>query len=258
MTLFVEKIVGAASVQDLGRVSFASHAVPRGGALVRALLRAANAAIGNEDGAACIEIFGRAWFVAERAVRVATEDGAVRALAAGERVVVDPVASLRARYLAIDGGVDAPVVLGSRSAFLGETLRVGDRVDARAASRASRVARAEPFERAGPIRVIVGPDLPEAGERIARARWRVSASSDRKGTRLEPLGARVAQQIPASLPSSPMVAGAIELPPSGDPIVIGPDGPTTGGYALVATIARDDLDRFHARPFGAEVAFQIV
>jgi allophanate hydrolase subunit 2 len=107
------------------------------------------------------------------------------------------------------------------------------------------------------VRIVAGPDLPELAASLASHAWRISASSDRKGTRLE--GAVVREMdIPASLPSSPMIVGAIQLPPSGAPIVIGPDGPTTGGYALVACIVRGDLDRFHARPLGAEVTLQIV
>ncbi len=256
MTLIVEKILGSASVQDLGREGFASHAVPRAGAMVRALARNANAALGNDERAACVEIFGRAIFRAEQATRVATEDGAVHALEVGERITVDPITSLRVRYLAIEGGVDAPVVLGSRSAFVGDTLHASDHIACANASVHDRIARASRFDAGGPVRIVAGPDLPELAASLASRAWRISASSDRKGTRLE--GALRAIDIPASLPSSPMIVGAIQLPPSGAPIVIGPEGPTTGGYALVACIVRGDLDRFHARPLGSEVTLQIV
>jgi allophanate hydrolase subunit 2 len=54
-----------------------------------------------------------------------------------------------------------------------------------------------------------------------------------------------------------MVAGAIEVPPSGAPIVLGPDHPTTGGYPVLAVILRADLGRFHAVPLGAPVRFRL-
>ena len=57
------------------------------------------------------------------------------------------------------------------------------------------------------------------------------------------------------MPSSPTVVGAIQLPHGGAPIVIGPDGPVTGGYPIVAVVASADLDAFHALPLGAEVIF---
>lgn len=254
MTLVVRKVLGLATVQDLGRVGFASQAVPRGGALVRALARRANTAVGNDDHAACIEIFGKLVVVAERDVRVATEDGTVRDLGAGEELVIDAVSSLRARYLAIAGGVDAPLVLGSRSSFLGAKLNAGDRIAVRSGERSAGRAH-EALDAAGPVRIVLGPDHPEAGRALTRATWRIAPSSDRAGTRLE--GSRIVMTMPASLPSSPMVCGAIQLPPSGLPIVIGPDGPTTGGYAIVAVIVRADLDRLHARPLGASIAFAL-
>ncbi len=254
MTLLVRKVLGLATIQDLGRVGFASQAVPRGGALVRSLARRANAAVGNDEGAACVEIFGKLVATAERDVRVASEDGIVRDVRAGEDIVVDAVSALRVRYLAIAGGIDAPLVLGSRSSFLGAKLSAGDRIAS--VSRERGVTRSrDAFDAAGPVRIVLGPDHPEAGKALRRTTWRIAPSSDRTGTRLE--GSRIAMAMPASLPSSPMVCGAIQLPPSGLPIVIGPDGPTTGGYAIVGVIVRGDLDRFHARPLGAPISFAL-
>jgi allophanate hydrolase subunit 2 len=265
MTLVVRKVLGAATVQDLGRVGFASHGVPRGGALVRCLARRANAAVGNRADAACVEIFGRLVIAAERDVRVATEDGAVHALRSGQELVVAPNASLRARYVAIEGGVSAPRILGSRATFIacgiGEMLRAGDDIENGDAVGDGIGIGDGVRDRdgvgigIGEVAIIAGPDRLDVMDALART-WRISASCDRTGTRLE--GAPIARAIPATLPSSPLVVGAIQLPPSGAPIVIGPDGPTTGGYAIVAVIARASLDRFHARPLGASVTFRVV
>jgi allophanate hydrolase subunit 2 len=251
--LTVRSLAGVATVQDLGRAGLLSHGVPRGGALVRALAARANAAAGNAEDAACVEVFGRLVVVAEQDVLVATERGA-RSLGAGEGLVIDPDPRVRARYLAIAGGVDAPRVLGSRSTLavcgIGRPLRAGDRI--LSAGEPGTVATPKAFAE-GPIAIVPGPDGPAAARALASAKWRIGAASDRTGTRLE--GPRIDRPPSGRLPSSPMVCGAIELPAAGAPIVIGPDGPTTGGYPIVAVIAGADLDRFHALPVGASVAF---
>jgi allophanate hydrolase subunit 2 len=53
-----------------------------------------------------------------------------------------------------------------------------------------------------------------------------------------------------------MVQGAIQVPRSGQPIVLGPDHPTTGGYPVIATLVRADLGAFHAIPIGGELRFK--
>ena len=255
--MVVRKIAGLATIQDEGRVGFASHGVPRGGALVRSLARRANAAVGNADGAACVEIFGRLLCVAEREVLVATERGDARTLRAGEELALDPDPSVRVRYLAIAGGVTAPLRLGSRStllvAGLGRALRAGDAIESAGPSDAPRSLAAEEWR--GPIRLVAGPDHPDLANVIASRPWRIGAASDRTGTRLE--GDPIARP-PVATRSSPMVCGAMQLPPSGTPIVIGPDGPTTGGYPIVAVLARTGRDRFHALPIGAAVRFEVL
>jgi allophanate hydrolase subunit 2 len=251
--IIVRKILGLAAVQDEGRVGLASQGVPRSGFLVRSLAHAANAAAGNDPDAACIEIFGRFACVAESNVDVATERGEARVLRAGEELVIDPDPRVRVRYLAIAGGVDAPVFLGSRSTFaacgLGREIRKGDRIGGAGSAVRDRLAPATTAS--GPIRVVLGPDA--GGEAILGQTFRISTTSDRTGTRLE--SAARLPTSPGTMPSSPTVVGAVQLPHGGAPIVIGPDGPVTGGYPIVAVIASSDLDAFHALPLGAPVQF---
>lgn len=253
--IVVRKILGLATVQDAGRVGFASQGVPRSGFLVHALAHAANAAAGNDADASCIEIFGRLSCVAESdVVVVADERGEVRELRAGQELVIEPDPRLRARYLAIAGGVDAPVFLGSRSTLsacgLGREIRRGDRIASARWAVRDREAPA-PLPTPGPVRVVRGPD-PGAESIIGRT-FRISTTSDRTGTRLE-TSARIPTS-PNTFPSSPTTVGAIQLPHGGAPIVIGPDGPVTGGYPIIAVIASADLDAFHALPLGSEVVF---
>ena len=251
--ILVRKILGRATVQDGGRVGYASQGIPRSGFLVHALAHAANAAAGNDHDATCVEIFGRFSCVAEADVVVASERGDVRELAAGEELVVEPDPRLRVRYLAIAGGVAAPLFLGSYATLaacgLGREIRPGDRLAI--ANWAVRDRATPPPLARGPIRVVLGPDA--GGEAIVGKTFRISTTSDRTGTRLES-DARLPTSS-GTTPSSPTVIGAIQLPHGGAPIVIGPDGPVTGGYPIVAVIASADVDRFHALPLGAEVVF---
>jgi allophanate hydrolase subunit 2 len=104
---------------------------------------------------------------------------------------------------------------------------------------------------------VVGPDdarfSPEALHVLLGEPFSLSPSSDRTGSRL--VGPPLPRLDADDLASAPMVAGAIEVPASGDPIVLGPDHPTTGGYPVLAVIVRADLGRFHARPVGATIRF---
>ena len=160
-----------------------------------------------------------------------------------------------------------PVVLGGRGTLVGarlggldgRALRKGDvlRASTSPAAELARACAPAPLA-ARPIRVVPGPDLaafaPEALASLTSQPWSLSARSDRTGTRL--VGPRIAYRGEApALDTTPMVAGALELPPSGEPIVLGPDHPTTGGYPVIAVVARIDLGRFHAIPLGGEVRF---
>ncbi|MEO8699851.1 MAG: biotin-dependent carboxyltransferase family protein [Kofleriaceae bacterium] len=235
MTIVVTRAIGLVSIQDLGRPGRMHEALAPGGALVPELLVAANRAAGNADGAAAIEVCGK--------LVVTTETGA------SIEVVSEP---LRVAYLAIRGGVDAPVVLGSRStqrsAGIGALLRAGDRI-------AGDPVPPIPWDPGdAPIRVIPGPDeVPGALDHLLATGYRISPQSDRVGTRLD--GPAIA--TPADgWPSRPMVRGAIELPGDGKPVVLGPEHPTTGGYPIIAVIAQADLGRFFAIRLGGTVRFR--
>jgi allophanate hydrolase subunit 2 len=82
------------------------------------------------------------------------------------------------------------------------------------------------------------------------ADYRVSPTSNRVGTRLD--GPRL-PAVPSR--SRPMIIGAIEVPPDGAPIILGPEHPVTGGYAVVGVVAHDDLDAAFAIPLGGRIRF---
>jgi allophanate hydrolase subunit 2 len=104
-----------------------------------------------------------------------------------------------------------------------------------------------------------GPDLDafEAGalDQLTSAAYRVLPSSDRVGTRLA--GPVLARRADYREVSRPMVRGALEVPRDGQPIVLGPEHPTTGGYPILAVIASAELGRFHAIRLGGAVRFAV-
>jgi allophanate hydrolase subunit 2 len=110
------------------------------------------------------------------------------------------------------------------------------------------------------VRVLPGPDAPRLGgaalEALLSGTFTVSPLGDRVGRRLA--GPRIRHADGAAGGSSPMVRGAIQVPPSGEPIVLGPDHPTLGGYPVLAVVARVDLGRLGARRPGDAVRFQQV
>lgn len=276
MTLVVVKAVGLVTVQDLGRSGYMHLAMPPGGALVPELLVAANRAVHNADGAAALEVQGQLVVRAEAAMVVATDlDVSPRELAAGDPLTIES-GPRRSTYLAIRGGIAAPIVLGGRGALLcaelGRPLRAGDVVRADESGTAQRPSsssapaqlaaigtRSASAETPTRITVIPGPDLDafstEALERLVSAPYRVLPSSDRVGTRLA--GASLARTASYRERSRPMVIGALEVPGDGQPIVLGPEHPTTGGYPIIAVIATAELGRFFAIRLGGWVQFEL-
>jgi allophanate hydrolase subunit 2 len=255
--LTIVRVFGIVTVQDLGRPGYMHEAVPPGGALVPTLLIAANRRAGNPDGAAAIEILGQAKLRAESDLWIATDSADARELCAGEELEVASEPR-RVAYVAPRGGVDVPIVLGGRGALvcaaIGPILRAGARI----AIGSERGDVREPDELGdGPIRVVPGPDLAAfedgALDLLRSAPYRVLPVSDRIGTRLQ--GAALAHRAGYVNVSRPMVNGAIEVPSDGQPIVLGPENPTTGGYPLIGVIASADLDRFYATRLGGSVRF---
>ena len=258
MSVIVVRALGLVTVQDLGRPGRMHEAVPAGGALVPDRLIAANRRVQNPDDAPALEVLGQLVLRADGALEVATDTLAARGLAAGAELAVTSEPR-RVTYVAVRGGIDAPLVLGGRGALLcaglGGLVRAGQRfATAGLPARAPAPLPAEPA--GGPIRIVAGPDADHfaagALEALLSADYRVLPSSDRVGTRLDgPALPRTA----ASEASRPMVIGAIEVPRDGKPIVLGPEHPTTGGYPIIAVVAHDELGRLFSIRLGGSVRF---
>jgi biotin-dependent carboxylase-like uncharacterized protein len=257
------------TIQDLGRPGWASIGVPPSGAVDRESLELGNSLVGNPPGAAALE----ATLVGPRLVfRTGTLialTGAVQtpqtAEVEGEVDVGELVGGARA-YVCVRGGIEVQHVLGSRSTDLltglgpkplepGDVLEIG-------ADPGRPPAEPRPSERrpARALRVVPGPRDdwfdPEALNALTTAEWRVTPAANRVGIRLSgPMLGRVRTE---ELLSEGLVTGAIQVPPNGQPILLLNDHPTTGGYPVIAVVAREDLSRVgQLRPgdtvrFGAE------
>lgn len=250
------------SVQDLGRAGHLHAGLPSGGALVPEWLRAAHQALGNDPSVAALEVFLHPVTLRSTSAMTISVNGRTRTLAPGIEQTFDPAPAAVA-YLALPGGVDVPEWLGSRSTLVsaglggleGRMLRAGDRVRAIA----PEPVRQDEIEVAfddGPIRIVPGPDaFPiEAMEGLLAATFTIDRRLDRTGLRLE--GAKL--PVPGDRPfSTPMIRGAIQVSRDGTPIVLGPDHPTTGGYAVIATVSTRDLGRLSKLRPGAPVRFTL-
>jgi len=283
MTLVVVRSLGLVTIQDLGRPGRMHEALPPGGALVRSALVSANRAAGNADNTAAIEILGRLVVRAESPVVVATDTSpAPRTLHPGEELTLSSEPR-RVAYLALRGGISAPLLLGGRSAHLsaglGHLLRAGDRLEPAAApppagapssaapppaaapSAAAPSVAADPLDSPDSpiIRVLPGPDLDAFADTalslLASAPYRILPTSDRVGTRLA--GPPLPRRASHVEQSRPMVRGALEVPRDGAPIVLGPEHPTTGGYPILAVIASPSLDRFFSVRLGGSIRFLV-
>uniref|UniRef100_UPI003340E243 5-oxoprolinase subunit B/C family protein n=1 Tax=Castellaniella defragrans TaxID=75697 RepID=UPI003340E243 len=281
-------------VQDLGRHGQSGLGVSVSGALDHGALRAANRIVGNPAGAPVLEnllgglalrCHGRAVVAvtgAEADLEIVTAQGRrlpartwrPLALNDGETLrIAAPHAGVRC-YVAVRGGWDVQPVLGSHatdtlSGIGPAPVRAGDVLMAGAAFAPSSLGAVLPdldppaaAPRAGDtvtLEIVLGPRAdwftPEALALLATQAWTVTPQSDRVGMRLagaEPLARRIAGE----LPSEGTVAGAIQVPASGQPVLFLADHPLTGGYPVIGALASHELDRAAQIPAGVHLRFR--
>lgn len=270
------------TVQDLGRPGFARYGVPPSGAMDALGLRAANLACGNAGDAAgleCTLVGPTLRFTADAVVALggarfaASLDGedvpsleAFR-VGAGQTLSVGRGIDGARCSVCVRGGLATEVVLGSRSAYvaagIGAALRKGDRLPAFEASLDGELRVLDPGllpPWPAPLRVMLGPQedafTDEARAAFLGGRYAVSTRADRTGIRLE--GPALAHTAGAEIPPEGMVAGAIQVPGDGAPIILGPDRPVTGGYAKIATVISADLWLLGRLRPGDDVRFEAV
>ena len=260
------------TVQDLGRWGFQALGVPIAGPMDPFSHRFANALVGNDRGAALLEI-------ALLGPELEFEGECVVALSGAEfSVTVDGVEVPRGQafevpshtrlrfgarrrgaraYLAVAGGIDTPPVLGSRathvpsgmSGWAGRPLRKDDRLPVglarthpNARPRLSRHAD-DTLLHPAMVRVLPGPDADrfddEAADALQSAPYTVAADSDRMGFRLR--GPQLGLPMGADIISDVTPTGTLQVPGTGQPILLMADRQTTGGYPRIATVISADL-----------------
>ena len=266
------------SVQDLGRTGFRQFGVSTSGALDSFALRVANLLVGNDEGAAGLEItLGGlqlrfederivAWCGGEFDVQIgsrALPAGHVAHLQAGDELKFGRAQIGCRCWLAISGGIDVPVVLGSRATDLranfggleGRRLRDGDQLSlgefrqsetAAAAGISSWTAPhdwASPASRHPSLRFIRGVDWNRFNDvtiqRFTQHEFTVSPDSDRMGVRFD--GSELKREDETDLISEAVAPGTIQVPPSGKPILLLGDCQTIGGYPKIAHVITVDL-----------------
>jgi biotin-dependent carboxylase-like uncharacterized protein len=266
-----------ATVQDLGRPGFAALGVGASGAVDAASLRLANRLVGNPEAAAALELtFGglAARFREPAMVALAgapcdvTVDGRPQAMHAPFHVVAGAVLSTGApsagvrTYLAVRGGIDVAPVLGSRATdtlaqlgpdrlTAGTLLPVGSEMGPPPGVDVAPVAgpSSEPV-----LRVLPGPRedwfAEDALATLFAEPYVVTTDSDRVGIRLD--GPPLRRRVERELPSEGMVAGALQVPPDGRPVLFLADHPVTGGYPVLCVVLERDVSlAAQARPGSA-------
>jgi antagonist of KipI len=260
------------TVQDLGRWGHQASGVPVAGAMDPVSHRMANALVGNGPRAATLEITltgPEVVFTDERSFAVAgaafdvlldgrpvTEDGA-NAAHAGARLSFGRRRRGARAYLAISGGIDVPLVLGSRAThllsrmggFCGRALQAGDRLPlgaapplSRRAARRASVLEAAP-DRGASVRVLPGHHAKhfpaDAFARLQSAPYTIATDSDRMGFRLR--GTTIPHEPGLSMISDATPLGVLQVLPSGQPVLLMADRQTTGGYPVLATVIAADI-----------------
>jgi KipI family sensor histidine kinase inhibitor len=256
---------GHVTTQDEGRPGYAGIGVSPSGAADRASYRLANRLVGNAAGAAALEVTaGGLVLRAERDVLVAVTgapcagapvDASLWLRSGSVLRLGVPARGLRT-YVAVRGGFAATPVLGSRSTDVlsrlgpspvtaGEVLASADAAaDLPAADVAPRAPVGVDVGETLTVRVLPGPRrdwlADGAWQVLTAAGYRVTSDSSRVGVRLD--GSPLQRAVDDELPSEGLVRGAVQLPPSGLPLVFLADHPTTGGYPVIAYVLDEDVD----------------
>lgn len=280
------------TVQDLGRPGYRNLGVGTSGVMDPIALRAGNILLGNQDDDACIELqtypfvlrFDTAGSFAVTGIDAEIElDGRailpwmVETASAGQVLRVGPPRQGARGYICIAGGIDVPAVLGSRSTQLrggfggldgrpleaGDTLRSGgialDVTGYGALPPAVALDAATDRDDARLIHLRAMPATdytlftPEAQERLWHVHWRITPQSNRVGYRLS--GEPLALRHKVELRSYGVIAGIVQVPPAGEPIVQLADANTVGGYPRIATVIEADLWHLAQARIGTRIQF---
>jgi len=274
--LKVARATPGCSVVDDGRRGWSSVGVPRGGAfdadrasLVRGLLGDAPGALEVASGGVIFDVLGDVVIAGLDLLLevdgLPVPSGVPVSLRAGSQLTVTEVSRGDRGYLGLANGPLIEPILGSMGTdqlcFVGPgLLEVGDVLGVdRSTPRLRRSISATGWGSPGRVRVLGGPQraqLARAGSLDGLAGV-VRAPSNRVGLRVEPLGGPL-ELAGAELASFPVVTGAIQVPPDGSMIILGPDHATLGGYPVVGCVIGADLGKLGRLAVDDEITFEEV
>jgi biotin-dependent carboxylase-like uncharacterized protein len=269
--LYVDYSGPLTTIQDRGRFGYQRYGVTEGGPMDRTAFAIGQAALGPASGGASIEIGlgGVTLRCVEGSVAVAITGGnfilnvdgqlrpswSVIRLYPEKQLAISPGRWGSWCYIAVTGTIDWPVWLGSRSTypalpFTGRQLKRGDEIvirDLRDLSEPERELTIPVFcQPRNTINLVVGPQERFfddcALERLLSESYFLTTDLNRMGVRLE--GAKLAIAAQLDMPSEGIVRGSVQVPGSGDPLVLMADYQTTGGYPKIATMISADQDVF--------------
>lgn len=290
------------TVQDSGRLGYYNVGIPQGGAMDQLSAEMANALVGNSAAEAVLECtyLGPKLLTDADAVIAITGapvdvlvNGELREpwsrlqVMAGDEISFGMIRGGTRYYVAVQGGIDVPLVLGSRSTytlgavggFEGRALRAGDIVpvgvpstDVNPGNRPERIEEAMRPEFAREISVRVLPGLydhrlTDAGkETLFSASWTLTPVADRTGLRYsgpeigwtprqQPFGAG---SDPSNIVDAGYAIGSIQIPGGKEPIVLHRDAVSGGGYAMVGTVISADMDLLARSSPGTRTHFRAV
>lgn len=273
ISLLVESPGLLTTVQDLGRQGYGPMGVSPSGAADAVALRLGNLLVGNDPAAAALEMTLRGGsFVFPGGATIALtgadfaptingrplEMWVSHEVEAGTRLCLAATRNFARCYLALRGGIRVPTFLGSASTHLlsglggfhgralckGDVLQIGRSAKPIAQRRISQTVlfTLKPRKK---LRVTDGPQTARFSEDtnhvFFHTPFRVSEQSDRLGVRLE--GAKLVTHGPADMITEGVTLGAVQITPSGQPIILGVDQQTTGGYPKIANVISADFHR---------------
>ncbi|HWR56878.1 MAG TPA: biotin-dependent carboxyltransferase family protein [Negativicutes bacterium] len=274
------------TIQDLGRPGWQQFGIPVAGAMDAYAFRLANRLLGNGDNAAALEMtllgptlrFRRDTVLALTGGDLAPELNGqavpmwqTMAVRAGDHLTFGGVNSGCRAYLAVAGGFDVPVVLGSRSTYVrgslggleGRPLKTGDILAAGQLRRQAGAGIRVPdyliphYSEEIEVRVVLGPEqnrfTPDSIRAFLSTPYMVTPEADRMGCRLA--GPRLYHTGGADIISGGLPPGAVQVPGHGQPIIMLADRQTTGGYARIATVISADLPRLAQAKPGDRLCF---
>lgn len=283
------------TVQDLGRYGYRNIGVATSGAMDISALKIANCLVGNVPGAAALEIaltgiqlrFHADMLVSLTGIDVQAElDGVpfpawwALKVKAGQTLTTSMQKKGMYSYLAFQGGIDVPMIMGSRSTDLkggfgghcGRCLKPNDRlsvlsvpgqdeVNSHIGIDARKLGLLNEEEQEGTlIRIICAAEWQEypkqMQETFLSSKWKIMPDSSRMGYRLS--GPEIKKDTPKELLSHGILPGTVQLPPSGQPIIQLNDANTCGGYPKLGVVIAADMRKLAQTYIGHHIRFSII